>query len=194
MTAECALTKLSYLLSKFKNNPQEVRRLLAKNLRGELTSMHAMSHSQNHTSPHVNFHHSAFITALAQALSVQSHSERMRLERALMPHLVCAAAGSTAPDALDRLKEASSAPETVLNAVDFDGRTPLHIACCVGSYGVVEHLLLMGASVHVRDRLQWTPLVWACRNRHAAIAALLVRAGALLDLQHDEAAYLDFLR
>lgn len=195
MTAECALTKLSYLLSKYPSNPTEVRRLVGKNLRGELTSAHSMyQHLHPHGSPHVNFHTSAFISALAQALNIQSQSERHRLENALMPHLVCAAAGSSLnADALDKLKEASSSPNTILNAVDFDGRTPLHIACCVGNYGVVEHLLLMGASLHVRDRCKWTPLVWACRNRHVDIAALLVRAGALFD-SSDEAAYMDFFK
>ena len=37
MTPECALTKLTYLLGKYPNNPQKVREMMGQNLRGELT-------------------------------------------------------------------------------------------------------------------------------------------------------------
>ena len=41
---------------------------------------------------------------------------------------------------------------------DYDGRTPLHIACCEGHVDVVKYLLDLGAPVHVRDRYGDTPL------------------------------------
>ena len=36
MTLECALVKLTYLLGKYPNEPDLVRNLMGKNLRGEL--------------------------------------------------------------------------------------------------------------------------------------------------------------
>ena len=38
MTAEAALTKLSYLLAKY-DNPQQVREIMRQNIRGELTRL-----------------------------------------------------------------------------------------------------------------------------------------------------------
>lgn len=48
-----------------------------------------------------------------------------------------------------------------------DGRTALHVACCEGSIEMVQHLLNMGANVHVKDRYGRSPLIDAIDNdRH----------------------------
>ena len=208
MTPECALAKLTYLLGKKsggKGGADEVRRLVSKNLRGELTVLHHSPPLLQHTVPHIHFHNVAFINALAQTLRIQSANERRTLELALVPHLVFATAaagnGTTTAEAFDQLREASTSSAStsggggamIVNALDFDGRSGLHIAAATGNHSVVERLLLMGASVHIRDRHEWTPLAWACRNRHADVAALLVRAGANFDAKDDDA-YVDFFR
>ncbi|KAI8990970.1 asparaginase-domain-containing protein [Mycotypha africana] len=57
MTPECALTKLAYLLGKTPDNPEHVRRMMTRNLRGELTvrsHYQRFSASQNPTSTLVN--------------------------------------------------------------------------------------------------------------------------------------------
>lgn len=51
-----------------------------------------------------------------------------------------------------------------------DGRTALHVACCEGSIEMVQHLLNMGANVHVKDRYGRSPLIDAIDNdRHEVI-------------------------
>ncbi|KAL9548583.1 hypothetical protein MBANPS3_005617 [Mucor bainieri] len=57
MTPECALTKLAYLLGKTPNNPDHVRKMMTRNLRGELTvraPYQRFSASNNRTSLLVN--------------------------------------------------------------------------------------------------------------------------------------------
>ncbi|KAF9184573.1 hypothetical protein BGZ51_003285 [Haplosporangium sp. Z 767] len=66
-----------------------------------------------------------------------------------------------------------------LNNGDWEGRTPLHIACSAGHIEVIRFLLLHGASIHVRDRLNHTPLYDAVtRGSNLEVIKLLRNTGA----------------
>ena len=66
-------------------------------------------------------------------------------------------------------------------STDYDGRTPLHIACLGGNLEVVRYLLQQGASVHVRDRFGHSPLDDAIKFRHKEVVKLLIQTGAVLN-------------
>jgi ankyrin repeat protein len=88
-----------------------------------------------------------------------------------------------------------------VNAVDMDGRTPLHHASI--SYGggdeMAKLLIAYGAAVDARDKYGFTPLYWAISGQYFNIAQTLLAHGAdgsVLDSQgksllHRAATYFD---
>lgn len=76
------------------------------------------------------------------------------LKTALFPPMMCAAAANGDTLCLQDLVRQGGD----FNIPDYDGRTPLHLACCEGHLETVRYLLESGASVHVTDRFNQTPL------------------------------------
>ncbi|KAF3915991.1 L-asparaginase [Arthrobotrys entomopaga] len=70
--------------------------------------------------------------------------------------------------------------EWLLNEVDYAGRTPLHHAAMQGNSKVLRHLLSRGASVHIRNRENHTPLYVAADAGYPENVKLLREAGAHL--------------
>ena len=88
--------------------------------------------------------------------------EVKQLRHTLFPPLMCAAAANGDIDCLVSLSQQGGD----FNIPDYDGRTPLHLACSEGHLEVVKYLLLNGASVHMTDRFNHTPLDDAVRFRY----------------------------
>mmetsp|Transcript_94675 Transcript_94675/g.276847 ORF Transcript_94675/g.276847 Transcript_94675/m.276847 type:complete len:571 (+) Transcript_94675:59-1771(+) len=67
---------------------------------------------------------------------------------------------------------------TDLNAVDYDGRSALHVASANGQLELVEWLLSSKANANARDKFGLTCLAEAVRNGHENVAKVLRDKGA----------------
>ncbi|RCV14136.1 hypothetical protein SEVIR_2G413900v4 [Setaria viridis] len=68
---------------------------------------------------------------------------------------------------------------TLVNAHDYDSRTPLHVAALHGWHDVAECLIANGADVNAQDRWQNTPLADAEGAKRQAMIELLKEHGGL---------------
>ena len=68
----------------------------------------------------------------------------------------------------------------LLTAADYAGNTALHLASVGPDTEVLRELLTRGASVHVRNRADNTPLFLAEKSGRAENVSLLKEAGAHL--------------
>uniref|UniRef100_A0A8C2XLT5 asparaginase n=1 Tax=Cyclopterus lumpus TaxID=8103 RepID=A0A8C2XLT5_CYCLU len=150
MTPEAALSKLSYVLAKKDISFDAKKKLMARNLRGEM------------------------ISDVSNPKSLWCLQELEAIRDALAPPLACASAKIGDIEALEALKEMG----TNMCLSDYDGRTPLHIAACEGHLKLVEYLLSHGATVYAKDRYGDTPLSNAVRFRHKEVVKLLRKTGA----------------
>ncbi|CAO3589422.1 unnamed protein product [Absidia cylindrospora] len=215
MTPECALTKLSYLLGRFPDDPVKVRQLMTKNLRGELTvrtpqtkfsastnRTHVLVEiimswiAQNKWAAKQQHHGDGSISNIGNDSTYSappdltiSHQDQQIAERSLGPVLLCSAAGTNDMEGMNRLYE-SMGDHLNVNCVDYDGRVPLHVASREGHTEIVEFLLKHGAVIHVRDRSGHTPLYEALVWKRSEVVRMLCRAGAhLAESEMDDFGY-----
>ncbi|TSO25210.1 60 kDa lysophospholipase [Bagarius yarrelli] len=180
MTPEAALSKLSYVLARKDLMTQEKKKVLSKNLRGEMIAHLAGAK--------LTLSDSRFIQVIAKSLSISCKEELEAVRDALTPPLACAAAKIADVEALEAIREmarvlpfqwnTSDAKGANLSMEDYDGRTPLHIAACEGHLKLVQYLLSQGATVYAKDRFGNTPLLNAVRFRHKDVVKLLRKTGA----------------
>ena len=90
-----------------------------------------------------------------------------------------AAAFRTAAAAGDVAALRQRAPHTDVNAANYEGRTPLHLAASVGSLDAVRFVIELGAEVSALDNWGNTPLDAALGQGHAEVASHLQGCGAL---------------
>ncbi|KAM6912880.1 60 kDa lysophospholipase [Xenentodon cancila] len=166
MTPEAGLSKLSYVLAKKDLDLDARKKMMAQNLRGEMTVYLE--------GDKLCLSNSRFIQLIAKSLSISCKEELEAIRNALTPPLACSAAKIGDIEALEALKEMGSN----LCLGDYDGRTPLHVAACEGHLKVVQYLLSHGASVYAKDHYGDTPLSNAVRFRHKDVVKLLRKTGA----------------
>ncbi|KAJ3274212.1 hypothetical protein HDV01_003285 [Terramyces sp. JEL0728] len=205
MTPECALTKLSYLLGKYEEDPARVRSLIRKSLRGELT---VVSRRQRFTYQNPNVlvsSQNALISSVMSLLGVATQDsiqqtpmesnfdlkrrdsthdlesgtdgehDTVGLERQLVPLAYCHSARQGDVKTLSLLIQEF---EFMINQPSNDGITALHAAAIDNQLEVVQLLLHHGANVHLRDKFGRSPLYNSVFFHHKEIAQLLRQAGA----------------
>ncbi|XP_076656794.1 L-asparaginase 1 [Halictus rubicundus] len=165
MTPEAALTKLAYVLSKKEWDTETKRKFMQTNLRGELTNGRPPS-----------LEDLDLVEAVARSLKISSTTEILELGTILFPAMLNAAVVARDLAKLEMLKGYGAD----ISQRNTDGRTALHIACCEGDLSVVQCLLRMGASVHIKDRFDRTPLTDAVEYDHHDIIKTLMQCGAHL--------------
>ncbi|XP_076283370.1 L-asparaginase 1 [Lasioglossum baleicum] len=165
MTPEAALTKLAYVLSKKEWDTETKRKIMQTNLRGELTSGRP---------PFLQ--DLDLVEAVARSLRISSTTEIVELGTILFPAMLNAAVIARDVVKLEMLRGYGAD----ISQRNTDGRTALHIACCEGDLNVVQCLLRMGASVHIKDRFDRTPLIDAVEYDHYDIIKVLMQCGAHL--------------
>jgi len=158
LTPEAALMKLAYLLSYDDLSNEEIKRIMQSNIRGELTE---------EESPLTSFRERAFVSSVAQILASSRNIEDV--EAALYPVLMCAAVANDDVEALIRMVEGGAD----VNAVDYEGRTPLHVAATNDSFISAKFLLTHGADSTILDRLGRTAVDEALRMESHQLLSLL---------------------
>ncbi len=158
LTPEAALMKLAYLLSYADLSIEEVKRVMQTNIRGELTE---------EEQPHTSFRERAFVSSVAQILASSRNIEDV--EAALYPVLMCAAVANDDVEALIRMVEGGAD----VNAVDYEGRTPLHVAAMNNAFLSAKFLLTHGADPLLTDRLGRTAIDEALRMESHSLLSLL---------------------
>ncbi|PAV23499.1 asparaginase-domain-containing [Pyrrhoderma noxium] len=217
MTPECALTKLSYLLSKPEFSLSKVRELVRTPLRGELTTAGA-----NTTKPSMDKHLDVMHDILSQLLRLSSPNtphlpeivvspspsrdnteddlaapwsltaeEATKTESSLFPILMRMATSRDDTEGLEFcLNYQDDSAAGIVNSVDpTSGWSPLHVAAFNGSQRCLDILLHAGALVHLRDALGHTALYYAARRGHSSIVEILRQAGANLGGSDVEGGY-----
>jgi lysophospholipase len=178
MTAEAALTKLSYLFGKGLA-PDEVRRRMQSDLRGELTA--------KPSEMRFSLRERAFVKTVVGALraggrepsdGASAAAVEGGIHQALLPVLMCAAASLGDAEGVRSLLDDGAR----VDLADYDGRTALHLAAAEGHRDVVELLLARGAEPNATDRWGGTALQDAVRHGKDDVAALLREHGAELRL------------
>ena len=161
ITPEAALTKLSYVLSKDNWDLNMKRRAMEFSIRGEMTAQFKVVHPATQEIVNNNQQKLEIIEAVARELNLTASEEIENLKSVMFPSLLSSVAyiGDT-----NKLSCLELAYEADWNIRDYTGRTALHTAAATGHEHVVRWLLERGASVHVRDINNETPLLSAVRS------------------------------
>jgi 60kDa lysophospholipase len=162
MTTEAALTKLSYLLALPGATQESVSRDMASSIRGEL--------SEN--SGTIFKHPSGTLSNPVAQLTAISYA--------------------IASGDLEKVKDLLRTDTQLMNRADYSGNTPLHLAATSPNLRVLRYLLLLGASVHMRNYTGSgrTPLFLAANAGLMPHVMLLRQAGAHLHSEELETAHL----
>ena len=191
MRRQCALTKLSYLLSKPSLSVAEVRDLMGTPLRGELTRVSTKAHATQSAQTIMDEQNEKIQGILSHVVRLSSRMHNMEpaapsitvnsvedspspwtwtaaeatsTEASLLPFVTHLAVARDDPHGLEFCLRTDSVGE-VVNCQDVSSRSPLHTAAINNSVRCLSMLLKKGALVHLRDSLGHTPLYYVSHSR-----------------------------
>lgn len=164
LTAEAALTKLSYLLALPGLTPKDISDQLSRSLRGEMTEI-----------AHQSFSHPAGSLDFAAA-----HLTRDEMAFSALGYAI-------ENGELTLVKELLQGEGShMLKQSDYAGNTAVHLAAVAGSTEILLELLHRGASVHERNKANNSALFVAVKSGKEPCAQLLRLAGAHLSIEERE--------
>ncbi|KAH8733340.1 asparaginase-domain-containing protein [Ilyonectria robusta] len=164
LTAEAALTKLSYLLALPGLTPKDISDQLSRSLRGEMTEI-----------AHQSFSHPAGSLDFAAA-----HLTRDEMAFSALGYAI-------ENGELTLVKELLQGEGShMLKQSDYAGNTAVHLAAVAGSTEILLELLHRGASVHERNKANNSALFVAVKSGKEPCAQLLRLAGAHLSVEERE--------
>lgn len=99
----------------------------------------------------------------------------------LLPSLLCEAAQAGCDDIIREVIHQLDNP----NPGDYDGRTPLHLACETGNLQIVRMITKNGAELDCKDRFGVTPLCAATLSGHVEVCHFLREKGATLNMTNE---------
>ncbi|KAI1147523.1 L-asparaginase [Nemania diffusa] len=190
LTSEAALTKLAYLLALLPEGPAaEVSRRMARPLRGEMTALATPSftHPQGALDVIADAGYAAEYEGLPAGAKSPRPLSRGETAFAGLGYAIQAGDLRAVAELLDSdTTTTTAAPSSnrgsggLLQRADYAGNTAVHLAAVGPDAAVLRELLVRGASVHVRNRANNTPLFLAEKMGNRACVALLTEAGAAL--------------
>lgn len=165
LTAEAALTKLSYLLAlPGLTTSEDITLEFSRSLRGEMTEI-----------AHPTFSHPAAPLEDPASRLTPTESAFTALGYAIQNGQMSVVKQLLAGDGSQLLKTA-----------DYAGNTAVHLAAVSGNPDIMLELLKRGASVHERNRADNSPLFLATLSGNDICADLLRSAGAHLSMEEIE--------
>ncbi|OMJ67896.1 hypothetical protein SteCoe_34819 [Stentor coeruleus] len=178
ITLESAVTKLSYLLGKYTNQPNIIRKLLRENLRGEITieeSNFSFSYSMQN-----------LLESIGNSLGLYSHAEKAHILNKCVTMLAHDAAFDGHIEDLKKFGE----DHLSMERKDHEGRTLLHVACRTGNAALVDYLLEQNVMINPVDSSGNTPLLLAIQRDYIKIAEKLIEKGGDVRNKSDYLAYI----
>ncbi|EJT74083.1 L-asparaginase [Gaeumannomyces tritici R3-111a-1] len=172
LTTEGALTKLSYLLALEGLSYTEIVGMMAQSLRGEMTE------SAQPTFSHPG---GSFMEGRSRQNSVGAGPKSPLTEvETRFTELGYAIQNGDLARVREMLASDEATGQQLLKRSDYAGNTAVHLAAVGPTAEVLRDLLMRGASVHVRNRANNTPLFLAEKMGNSGCVELLREAGAHL--------------
>jgi lysophospholipase len=168
LTAEAALTKLSYLLALPGLSTADIAAQLSISLRGEMTEI-----------AHPTFTH--------PSVPLDSAGSRLTVAESAFAALGYAIKNEEIMVVKELLDAADG---QLLKTADYAGNNAVHLAAVTGNAEIMRELLQRGASVHERNRADNSPLFLATLSGKEDCAKLLKSAGAHLSGEEVERRFL----